>query len=204
MSIRDLVSKHSEKNNGGGFQKVGWFGLKDDGDSALVRILHSNIDDLEAYEVHKVEIDGYEKWVKCLGDDSCPLCREGNKATLKMWLFMLDLEERDKEKQLKVWQRGLEDIKLVISEIEENGDLNARNYKIKRNGKKGDNKTKYQYFAKDKEAMELPTRPNVKGWYMLELNEAEIKQVIAGEYHFPKKDEKKEEPTKVSGGEETF
>lgn len=47
---------------------------------------------------------------------------------------MVNLDEKDKEKQLQLWERGITDIKQILGIIEEYGDLNARDIKIKRSG----------------------------------------------------------------------
>ena len=75
MNLRDLIAKHENNNNGGNkeFPKVNWFSLKNDGDEMVVRFLHKDENDLEAYEVHEVEIDGYKTKVQCAGQ-GCPLC----------------------------------------------------------------------------------------------------------------------------------
>ena len=43
MGLQDLIKKYDN----GGFSKTGWFQLKDDGDSAVVRLLHKG-------EIHKL------------------------------------------------------------------------------------------------------------------------------------------------------
>lgn len=37
MGLQDLINKYDN----GGFSKTGWFQLKDDGDTATVRLLHT-------------------------------------------------------------------------------------------------------------------------------------------------------------------
>lgn len=199
--LKDLVSKYEEKGNGGDFKKLGWFSLKDDGDTAMVRILHGDDEDLDVFEVHKIEIDGYEQKVQCLGDN-CPLCANGNSKSLRTWVQLLNLDEKDKDKQHQIWERGLNDIKALLGLIEENGNLNNRNYKIKRNGKKGSNKTTYQYFNKDKEDMVMPERMKVLGFYVKTLNAKEMEQALRGEFSF--KDRKDRDNSLEEDGELPF
>ena len=63
MGLQDLINKYDN----GGFSKTGWFQLKDDGDTATVRLLHKGevgVKDGETdydfpiYEVHKLDVDG--------------------------------------------------------------------------------------------------------------------------------------------------
>lgn len=63
-SLGELINKYESQ----GFSKAGWFSLKDDGDSATVRMLHKGAIgtepdgspkyDLDVYEVHKLDVDG--------------------------------------------------------------------------------------------------------------------------------------------------
>lgn len=49
MGLQDLINKYDN----GGFSKTGWFQLKDDGDTATVRLLHaSTIPALQLMALH--------------------------------------------------------------------------------------------------------------------------------------------------------
>lgn len=187
MSLKDLIKKY--ENTGG---KTNWLSLKDDGDSVMVRFLHSDENDLDVYEVHEAEVDGFNQSIKCNGED-CYMCREGLKAKLAVYLQMMDLEE---DNEIKVWRRGVTDLKRIIEEIEENGKLNERNYKIKRIGKKGDTKTTYQFYAKDKCEMELKEKVKLEGFIIKVISNEDMKKVVDGNYTFKKdgiKDKDKDE-----------
>ena len=93
---------------------------------------------------------------------------------------MVNLDEKDKEKQLQLWERGITDIKQILGIIEEYGDLNARDIKIKRSGAKGSMKTTYQYFPKDKSERELPERQNLVGSLILDLSPEDQIKAIEG------------------------
>lgn len=181
MNLRELIKKH--ENNGGNkeFPKVSWLSLKNDGDAVMVRFLHKGADDLEAYEVHEVEIDGFKTKVKCLGE-GCPMCSALGNPRLRMFAQMIDLSDNSH----KIWERGISDIKALLSEIEENGDLDIRAYKIKRNGVKGSTKTTYQFYAKDKLEGEAPKRAKVLGFYVKELTAEQMVQAINGTFTFKK------------------
>lgn len=93
---------------------------------------------------------------------------------------VVNLDEKDKEKQLQLWERGITDIKQILGIIEEYGDLNARDIKIKRSGAKGSMKTTYQYFPKDKTERELPEKQNLVGSLILDLSPEDQIKAIEG------------------------
>lgn len=185
-TLGELLNKYENQGT-----KAGWFSLKDDGDSATVRMLHkgqigtepdgSPKYDLDVMEVHKMDVDGSgrDRTILCKGED-CEICKSGNKPQLRMFLQMLNLDERDKDKQLQLWERGITDIKQVLGIIEEYGDLNARDIKIKRSGAKGSLKTTYQYFPKDKSDREIPEKQNLVGTLILDLSKEDQIRAIEG------------------------
>jgi hypothetical protein len=187
MGLQALLNKYE----GGNFNKTGWFQLKDDGDTATVRLLHKGQTgtdvtgeptyDFPIYEVHKLDVDGSgrDRTVLCKGE-ACELCKAGNKPQLRLFLQMLNLDEADKEKQLQLWERGITDIKTLLGMTQEYGDLSARDIKIKRNGAKGSMKTTYQYFPKDKSERELPEPQNLVGSLILDLDRDEQIRAIEG------------------------
>ena len=97
-----------------------------------------------------------------------------------MFLQMVNLDEKDKEKQAQLWERGLTDIKQMIGLTSEYGDLTKRNIKIVRSGAKGSLKTTYQYFPKDPTEMELPEPQNLVGSLILDLDKEDQIKAIEG------------------------
>ena len=188
MGLQDLINKY----DGGTFTKTGWFQLKDDGDTATVRLLHKGEVGVEegtqepkfdfpVYEVHKLDVDGSgrDRTVLCKGE-GCEICRAGHKPQLRMFLQMINLDEKDKEKQLQLWERGITDIKALIGLAGEYGDLTERDIKIKRSGAKGSMKTTYQYFPKDKKERELPEPQELVGSLILDLDKEDQIRAIEG------------------------
>ena len=186
MGLQALLDKYDN----GGFTKTGWFQLKDDGDNATVRLLHKGEVGVEGgtgepkfdfpiYEVHKLDVDGSgrDRTVLCKGEN-CEICKSGNKPQLRMFLQMMNLSEKDPDKQLQLWERGLTDIKTLIGLTGEYGDLTQRDIKIVRSGKKGSLKTTYQFFPKDKSERDVPEVQNLVGSLILDLNrEDQIKAI---------------------------
>ena len=197
MGLQDLINKY---DNGGNFNKTGWFQLKDDGDSATVRLLHKGKTGIEQgtgepsydfpiYEVHKLDVDGSgrDRTVLCKGEH-CEICKAGNKPSLRMFLQMVNHDEKEKDKQLQLWERGLTDIKQMLGLTEEYGDLSKRDIKIKRSGAKGSLKTAYQYFPKDPSEMELPEPQNLIGNLILDVEREDQIKAIEGRLQVKKSD----------------
>lgn len=186
-SLGELINKYESQ----GFSKAGWFSLKDDGDSATVRMLHKGAIgtepdgspkyDLDVFEVHKLDVDGSgrDRTVLCKGE-GCELCKAGIKSQLRMFLQMINKDEKDKDKQVQLWERGLTDIKNLIGLAGEYGDLTKRDIKIKRSGAKGSLKTTYQYFPKDPSEMEIPEPQNLVGSLILDLDREDQIKAIEG------------------------
>lgn len=193
MGLQELIDKYDN----GGFNKAGWFQLKDDGDTATVRLLHhgevgteENGEpkyDFPIYEVHKLDVDGSgrDRTVLCKGEQ-CELCKYGNKPSLRMFLQMINLDEKDKDKQVQLWERGLTDIKNMLGLTGEYGDLTKRDIKIRRSGAKGSLKTTYQFFPKDKSEREIPEPQNLVGSLILDLDREDQIRAIEGRLQLKK------------------
>lgn len=208
MGLQALLDKYDN----GGFTKTGWFQLKDDGDTATVRLLHKGQVgteegtgepkyDFPIFEVHKLDVDGSgrDRTVLCKGEH-CELCKAGNKPSLRMFLQMLNLDEKDKDKQVQLWERGLTDIKQMLGLTGEYGDLTQRDIKIKRSGAKGSLKTTYQYFPKDKSEREIPEPQNLVGSLILDLDRDEQIKAIEGRLQLSKNNGGNEESSNSGAG----
>ena len=213
MGLQALLNKY---DNGGNFSKTGWFQLKDDGDTATVRLLHKGEVGIEEgtgepkydfpiYEVHKLDVDGSgkDRTVLCKGEQ-CELCKAGNKPSLRMFLQMLNLDEADKDKQLQLWERGLTDIKQMLGLTGEYGDLTQRDIKIKRCGAKGSMKTTYQFFPKDKSEREIPEPQNLVGNLILDLNREDQIRAIEGRLQLKKSEGNEESSNSGSSATRVF
>lgn len=208
MGLQALLDKYDN----GGFTKTGWFQLKDDGDTATVRLLHKGQVgteegtgepkyDFPIFEVHKLDVDGSgrDRTVLCKGEH-CELCKAGNKPSLRMFLQMLNLDEKDKDKQVQLWERGLTDIKQMLGLTGEYGDLTQRDIKIKRSGAKGSLKTTYQYFPKDKSERDIPEPQNLVGSLILDLDRDEQIKAIEGRLQLSKGNSGNEESSNSGAG----
>lgn len=81
--------------------RLGYFNLNEEGESAIVRILHSSTDTIESADMHWVETaSGKKKCVKCTGED-CPVCVTGSPITHKIFIHLFDYSDNTE----KVWSR---------------------------------------------------------------------------------------------------
>lgn len=215
MGLQDLIKRYE---GGGNYSKTGWFQLKDDGDTAVVRLLDKGEVgtepsgepkyDFDIFEVHKLDVDGSgrDRTVLCKGE-GCELCKAGNKPSLRMFLQLVNLDEKDADKQLQLWERGVTDIKNILGLCGEYGALNERNFKIKRSGAKGSLKTSYQYFPQDKSEMKIPEKQNLVGSLILDLNPEDQIKAIEGRLDLKKDNDRKEgsgSGSSSSGGTRVF
>ena len=79
--------------------KLGFLNLKNHGDTATIRVLHSTPDTIEVEDTHWINFsDGTHKSVKCPGD-GCPLCASKVSVNRRAYIHVIDLGDM----QEKVW-----------------------------------------------------------------------------------------------------
>ena len=86
------------ENNNTQTQRPYYLNLWHDGDSVVVRILHSSTKTIESAKTHRIDVDGKHKRIKCLETD-CPLCKNENVPTDKIYLHVFDYSDNTE----KVW-----------------------------------------------------------------------------------------------------
>lgn len=180
--IRDLNAaldtyKGSENN--------GFFQLKDDKDTAVIRFLHGNelVPEEDWFVVHKVKISGKDRWVQCTEESDCPLCASHGKPKLKLFLQLID--SRDEKR--KTWERGERFIPQIMELINKHGSLCGRQYEVVRNGKAGDNNTTYKLYpleADDTTLDDVEAKQELLGQdkFILQLSTADMRKVAQGTY----------------------
>lgn len=77
-----------------------FFNLRNDGDCAVVRLLHSSTDTIESMETHRVTVDGKTKRIRCLGEN-CPACANSGESEKRIYVHLWNYDE-NKE---MVWDR---------------------------------------------------------------------------------------------------
>lgn len=160
-----------------------FFQLKDDGDTEVVRIMYGSIDDVDAFLLHRVEINGQQRYVSCLrenpDDDAsvCPLCASGSKTCVRLFIPMYSV----KDKVVKFWERGKNMIKKLQSLCSRYNPLYDTPIEIERCGKAGDNQTSYNFYAQKEEPVdleELPEVPDIMGSYILDKSAEELEEFV--------------------------
>lgn len=144
------VQENKEATKGDG---VGFLALKNDGDEAIVRIIHDSTDSLDIVAVHNLKVGEYYKNVACLrasGEptDKCPLCATGVPMKYRCYVHMI-MYGKDEQGNITarpvVWERSAKEMsQKLITMLQEYGPLSDNLFKIRRNGKSGDMHTTYE------------------------------------------------------------
>lgn len=133
--------------------RVGFFALKNDGDKAVVRIMHDSPDDFDMLAIHRLAVEGqrFGRAVSCLRGpkdpiDMCPACAAGEKVNLRLYIHLIEYV-KDENGQVvavpKIWERSMSYAKTLADYISEYGPLSDMLFTIKRSGAKGSMETTY-------------------------------------------------------------
>lgn len=133
--------------------EVGFFSLKNDGDEAVVRILHNSSADFDIIAAHPIKVGEYFRKAACLRNpgeatEKCPLCAAGTKLQYRMFVHMIQYakdEAGNITAKPVVWDRSAKDMsQKLVTMIQEYGPLSDCVFKVRRNGKAGDMQTTYE------------------------------------------------------------
>ena len=124
-----------------------YFSLKDNGDTARVKILIDGLGDVYRYMVHSVRENGQYKKVPCLreslGDsvDNCPLCAAdpSKKPFIKYYLPIYNLSEDT----FQYWERGSSFTQKLVRLCEEYPHVCNEVFLVERVGERNDKNTEY-------------------------------------------------------------
>lgn len=149
--LDDFVASRENKNRA---PKVNFFGLKNDKDSAIVRILHQSKADLDINVIHSVPVDGKDRRVSCLRNaydpiTNCPLCAAGHKVQIRVYIHLL-VYKQDSNGNIvaehQLFDRGKDYIEKIDTLAETYPPLYDTVFKVVRNGKAGDTNTTYEFM----------------------------------------------------------
>lgn len=172
-----------------------FFALKKDKESAIVRFLYEDEDDLDLFAVHEVTMDGKKRWVSCLDNGHCPLCQAGVRIQVKLFLQMYV------DGEVKTWERGKTFLPKILGYFDKCGPLVNRDYEIVRHGKPQSTDTVYELYPCDKEDITLEEfldeveaeKQDFEGTFILDWDEDEMGEYLDG--NAPRsKSEPEEEP----------
>lgn len=135
----------------GPVNQVGFFSLKNDGDEAIVRIMHDSTDSFDIVSTHAIQVNGKYRRVNCCRTprepvESCPLCASGNPSQQRFYIHLIQYTRNENGQVVaepKVWERSLAYATTIKNLIVEYGPLSNLIFKIKRSGAAGSMDTKY-------------------------------------------------------------
>lgn len=148
FTFEDYEASQARKNSAQSREKqlVSYFGLKNDGDEAIVRFAYKDPSEFEFLSVHQVKVGDKFRRVNCLRSpkdplDKCPLCGCGDEAAARVFSkFYVKLVEyvRDEKGSIvavpKIWERTPKFAKTLAGYFSEYGDLSEIVFKVKRHG----------------------------------------------------------------------
>lgn len=193
----DTFQQTAAQSDGGSNDGIGFFSLKNDGDEAVVRILHDSPDTFDIVATHTVQIGERYRKVSCLrnpGDavECCPLCKTGAKLGYRFFVHMLQYGKDEQGKvtvKPVVWDRSAKQMsQKLVTMIQEYGPLSDCVFKVRRNGKSGDKDTTYEIlfanpsvyrpdlYPKDDKAFE---NYNTMGSKVLDKTFEEVSEFVA-------------------------
>ena len=158
---------YQDEANYGSSGASDFFTLKNDKETARVRLMYNSIDDVEGLSVHQVEIGDKKRYVNCLREysdpiDMCPLCKANYQLIAKVFV-PLYMEETG---EVKVWERGKKFFQKLTSLAGRYPNLVSHVIEIERNGKPKDTNTTYELYpiSEDNTTMDdLPEPVKVLG-----------------------------------------
>lgn len=151
MSFDTAVASIGNESSNNNTSSVGFFSLKNDGDEAIVRIMHDSVNDFDILTTHPITLGGKFRSINCIREprdpmDKCPLCNNGTKVQSRIFIHMIQYvanAQGQVEAKPVVWERSISYATKLKNDIDEYGPLSNCIFKIRRNGKAGDMQTTY-------------------------------------------------------------
>ena len=149
------------KNYGTGGNSI-FFSLKEDKDSAKVRFLLNDINDLYGVSCHEVEDNGNRIDVECLRAynepiDKCPLCAAGYQPIAKLFIPLYNVELQ----KTQVWSRGKTYFERMGGLCAHYNPLVGTECEIERRGAKGDTNTVYNIYTHNSDDKKISDFPSI-------------------------------------------
>lgn len=154
-NLRQREESSKEESNRNNAWKISFFGLKDDGDTAIVRFPYESSKDFEFATVHSVKIGKCYRNINCLTDSSnpnikCPLCEKGDdkvkQSRLRFFIKLISYVKDEKGNiipEAKTWDRPASFANELNTYYENYGNLSDIVFMLKRHGERGSMKTTY-------------------------------------------------------------
>ena len=196
--------KADEFENYGSSGGGGFFKISNDMEVKHVRFLYETTADIEGMAVHKVKIDGKDRYVNCLRDynqpiDDCPFCRERYKTEAKLFIPVYNIDEDCTQ----IWDRGKTMFQTLMSQCKrysnEKTHICNNVFEIERHGKPKDTTTTYAIFqtdVDDTELADLPEAQKVLGGLVLDKSADDMEYFIENHEFPPTDDEENDTPVR--------
>lgn len=163
-----------------------FFKLENDRDTAKVRFMYNDINDVQLDVVHEVDVGGKKRYVNCLRTydepvDNCPMCKAGMRPQIKLFVPVYNINAGE----VQFWQRGKSFIGQISSFCDRYKPLVGTVIEIERNGKKGEQTTKYNFYpdAADGVTMDqLPDVPDTLSGFILSKTYEEMADYVENGY----------------------
>jgi hypothetical protein len=180
---------------GGSGNGGSYFKLQNDKEVARVQLLGNDMNDFPGYAVHKVAVDGKDRWVNCLREyqdpvDVCPFCAAKIKQEARLFipLYNIDADE------VQIWERGKNFFPTLAGYCARNPEVVSIVTEIERHGKPHDTSTTYQlYSTKDEPERDRLEDfegeiPEIIGRYVLDKTADDMEYYLDHD-EFPKSDD---------------
>ena len=140
------LSEIGTNNYQGNQQRVNFFSLQNDGDEAIVRIMHDNVDSFDILSTHQIKVNDRFRRINCLRSgkepvENCPFCAGNVQLQTKIYIHLVQYywdESGNVIAEPKVWERSSNWAQTLKSYIDNYGPLSDIVCKIIRHGAKGD------------------------------------------------------------------
>jgi len=184
-----------QADNYGGQGGGGFFSIQNDKQVKQVRFMYDKVEDIEGMSVHKVELNGKDRYVNCLREyndpiDTCPFCREKKPVQARLFIPVYNLDED----AVQIWDRGktmFQKMTSLCSRYATKNNLVNNIFEVERNGKPKDQKTTYEIYQIDKddtEIADLGELPKILGSLVMDKS-AEDMEYYLEEGEFPPTDD---------------
>ena len=199
------VFKSGEEKNYGGQGGGGFFSINNDKEVKQVRFLYNTVDDIEGMSVHKVEVNGKERYVNCLREynqpvDDCPFCREHKPVQARLFVPVYNVDED----AVQIWDRGKTMFQKMTSFCSrysnEKTHIVNNLCEVERNGKPKDKKTTYEIYYVDRDDTELedlPDAPKILGGFVLDKTADDMEYYLENNEFPPTEEDGEEEEAPI-------
>lgn len=163
-----------------------FFTLKEDRDTAQVRFMYNDMEDVNAFAVHKVKIGDKFRHVNCLRTyndpkSKCPFCREDMPQLVRLYVPVYNMDTQS----VQTWERGKQffnDLQSLFRRYANTDKPLVSNvFEIERSGRKGDKNTRYNIFpisADNTKMNELPDVTDPLGTIILDKTADEMEYFL--------------------------